>query len=216
MSVTLNTRPINHLSRDSVTRVLGAVWFLILACAMASAAFHEAEPSAVVSKLCLMSFYLVLFFLLMLRPPARSQAHGVMPRMAAFVGTYLPWTIGFFPTYHSASLSVLATVCVVSGMALATITVLHLGRAFSLVPQARSVVRSGPYRWLRHPLYLAEEVAVVGALLQFLSPITLIIFVIHIGVQICRIVYEERLLGLVFPEYGAYAKTSWRLIPYVW
>jgi protein-S-isoprenylcysteine O-methyltransferase Ste14 len=216
MSVTLDTRAAAQPGHDSVTRILGAAWFLILACAMASAAFHEAATSVVVCKLSLMTFYLVLFFLLMLRPPARSQAHGILPRTAAFVGTYLPWTIGFFPTNHSASLSVLATVCVVSGMVLATITVLHLGRAFSLVPQARSVVRSGPYRWLRHPLYLAEEVAVVGALLQFLSPLTLTIFVIHIGVQICRIVYEERLLRLVFPEYGTYAMTNWRLIPYVW
>jgi protein-S-isoprenylcysteine O-methyltransferase Ste14 len=216
MSVTLNTGAMTQPSHDSVTRILGAAWFLILACSMASAAFHEAAASVIVCKLCLMSFYLVLFVLLILRPPARSQAQGILPRMAAFVGTYLPWTIGFFPANHSASLSVLATVCVVSGMVLATITVLHLGKAFSLVPQARSVVRSGPYRWLRHPLYLAEEVAVVGALLQFLSPLTLTIFVIHIGVQICRIVYEERLLRLVFPEYGTYAMTSWRLIPYVW
>ena len=216
MSVALNSKPIIRPSHDQVSRILGAAWFLMLAAFMASAAFNEAQPSVVVCKLCLMSFYLVLCFLLMLRPPAISQASGIMPRMAAFVGTYLPWTIGFFPAFHSASLSVLATVCVVSGMLLAIITVLHLGKAFSLVPQARSVVSSGPYRRLRHPLYLAEEVAVVGALLQFLSPVTIVIFVIHIGVQICRILYEERLLQLVFPEYSAYAVTRWRLIPCVW
>jgi protein-S-isoprenylcysteine O-methyltransferase Ste14 len=201
---------------ESVTRTLGAVWFLLLAGLMVSAAYHEAAPSVIVCKFCLMSFYLVLFFLLMARPPAKSQVHSIMPRVAAFAGTYTPWTIGFFPAYHSTSLSLVATVCIVSGMVLAIITVLHLGTAFSLVPQARSVVRSGPYRCLRHPLYLAEEIAIVGALLQFLSPITVVIFLIHIGVQLCRIVYEERLLRLTFPEYASYAMTSRRLIPYVW
>jgi protein-S-isoprenylcysteine O-methyltransferase Ste14 len=215
MSITVATKSI-PTTYGSVSRTLGAVWFLLLAGLMASAAYHEAQPLVVVCKLCLMSFYLVLFFLLMARPPAKSQAHGLMPRVAAFVGTYMPWTIGWFPAYHSASLSVLATICIVSGTVLAIITVLHLGKAFSIVPQARSVVRCGPYRWLRHPLYLAEEVAIIGALLQFLSPITMAIFVVHIGVQICRIVYEERLLRVTFPEYGTYAMTNWRLVPYVW
>jgi len=215
LSITVDTRPI-QTTHESLMRTFGAVWFLLLAGLMASAAYHEAAPSVIVCKLCLMSFYLILFFLLMARPPAKSQAHGVMPRTAAFVGTYTPWAIGFFPAYHSASLSLLATVCIVSGIVLAIITVLHLGTAFSLVPQARNVVRNGPYRWLRHPLYLAEEIAIVGALLQFISPITVAIFMIHIGVQICRIVYEERLLRLTFPEYNTYAMTNWRLIPYVW
>jgi protein-S-isoprenylcysteine O-methyltransferase Ste14 len=204
--------PINF----SLTSVFGGLWFLLLGALMLSAAYHETVLLVVVSKLCLMTFYLILTVLLMARPPATSQADGLMPRLAAFGGTYMPWTIGLFPAYHSTSLSLLATVCIISGMVLAIVTVLYLGKAFSLVPQARNVVHGGPYRWLRHPLYLAEEVAVFGALLQFLGPITLVIFVIHIGVQICRIVYEERLLRLTFPDYGTYAMTNWRLIPHVW
>jgi protein-S-isoprenylcysteine O-methyltransferase Ste14 len=102
------------------------------------------------------------------------------------------------------------------GTVLAIISVWYLGKAFSLVPQGRKVVRNGPYRWIRHPLYAAEEIAVFGALLQFFSLITVIIFLVHIGVQICRIIYEERLLRQTFPEYNDYVATSWRLLPSVW
>ena len=101
-------------------------------------------------------------------------------------------------------------------MVMAIITVSHLGKAFSIVPQAHKVVRSGPYRWLRHPLYAAEAIAVFGTLLQFLSPFTVSIFVLHIGMQIYRMLNEERLLTQTFPEYRAYAATSWRLIPFAW
>jgi protein-S-isoprenylcysteine O-methyltransferase Ste14 len=117
---------------------------------------------------------------------------------------------------NSALLNLMSSVCVIAGMALAIFTVLHLGKAFSLVPQARMLVRSGPYRWLRHPLYVCEEIAVFGTLLQFLSPITALIFATHIGIQVCRIIYEEKLLRESFPEYRDYLASTWRLIPFVW
>ena len=95
------------------------------------------------------------------------------------------------------------------------VTIRHLGSAFSLTPQARHVVKSGPYRYIRHPLYLAEEIAVAGVVLQSLSLATVAVLILHIGVQVCRIRYEEDLLGETCPEYSTTA-ARWRLIPYVW
>jgi protein-S-isoprenylcysteine O-methyltransferase Ste14 len=96
------------------------------------------------------------------------------------------------------------------------VTIRHLGRSFSLVPQARNVVQTGPYRWIKHPLYLAEEIAVLGVVLRNLTPLTVALLVLHIGVQICRIYYEEDLLRRNCPEYSSYEASRWRLIPYVW
>ncbi|PPQ36244.1 isoprenylcysteine carboxylmethyltransferase family protein [Rhodopila globiformis] len=114
-----------------------------------------------------MAFYAILCALLLLRAPPKAQAEGLAPRVAAFVGTYLPWTMGILakPT-GSAALNLASTGFVLVGMTLTMITVVQLGRAFSLVPQARRVVRSGPYRWLRHRLYFFEEISVFGAMLQ--------------------------------------------------
>ena len=78
------------------------------------------------------------------------------------------------------------------------------------------MVQTGPYRWIKHPLYLSEEIAILGVVLQYLTPVTVIVLVLHIGVQVCRILYEEDLLRRICPEYSTYEASRWRLIPYVW
>jgi protein-S-isoprenylcysteine O-methyltransferase Ste14 len=202
---------------DLVMRLLGALWFLGLAIFTAFTMTNAITPTSLLAKSCLVIFYLIFGLLISIRPRAKAQAYGFLPRLAAFVGTYMPWTMVLFaaPT-NSALLNLMSSVCVIAGITLAIFTVLHLGKAFSLVPQARMLVRSGPYRWLRHPLYVCEEIAVFGTLLQFPSPITALIFAAHIGMQVCRIIYEEKLLRESFPEYREYSASTWRLIPFVW
>lgn len=217
-TVTLpNTRP-NNWSYDRIMRVFGGMWFMLLALCVAikiGASLADPWPS-LLSSFCLASFYMLLALLIMTRSPAKAQADGLLPRIAAFVGTYLPWTITFFGKTDQALPNLLSTACVLIGMIMMLVTIRHLGRSFSLVPQARSVVQTGPYRWIKHPLYLAEEIAILGVVLQYLTPVTVIVFVVHIGVQVCRILYEEDLLRRNCPEYSSYEASRWRLIPCVW
>ena len=96
------------------------------------------------------------------------------------------------------------------------VTLAHLGRSFSLVPQARRVVSAGPYRWIRHPLYLSEGIAIMASALQYLSLLVVLVLVALAAVQIRRILYEEELLRRTLPEYADYERSRWRLIPFVW
>jgi protein-S-isoprenylcysteine O-methyltransferase Ste14 len=197
-------------------RSLGALWFLGLAIFTGSTIVNV-TPTSLFAKSSLVLLYLTFCLLISIRPRAKAQAYGFLPRLAAFVGTYMPWAMVFFAAHtNSALLNSMSSVCVIAGVALAIFTVLHLGKSFSLVPQARMLVRTGPYRLIRHPLYACEGIAVFGTLLQFLSPITALIFVVHIWIQICRMLYEEKLLHETFPEYRNYAGSTWRLIPFVW
>jgi protein-S-isoprenylcysteine O-methyltransferase Ste14 len=218
MSTVTTVTPPNNWSYDRIMRLFGSMWFMLLALCVANkigTSLTDPWPS-LLSSFCIASFYLVLALLIMTRSPAKAQADGLLPRIAAFVGTYLPWTITFFGQTDQTLPNLLSTACVLIGLIMMLVTIRHLGRSFSLVPQARSVVQTGPYRWIKHPLYLAEEIAILGVVLQFLTPITVIIFVLHIGVQVCRILYEEDLLRRNCPEYSSYEASRWRLIPYVW
>ncbi len=79
--------------------------------------------------------------------------------------------------------------------------------------EARHLVTEGPYAVIRHPLYLAEEIAVLGVFLQFMSFWAGILLVAHFGLQIQRMLNEEQILRQAFPGYEAYMKRTARLIP---
>jgi protein-S-isoprenylcysteine O-methyltransferase Ste14 len=76
--------------------------------------------------------------------------------------------------------------------------------------ETRQLVTSGPYRFVRHPLYLAEEIAIFGVFVQFASLWTAILFAAHIAVQLRRMHNEESVLTASFPEYAAYRRKTAR------
>jgi protein-S-isoprenylcysteine O-methyltransferase Ste14 len=67
-----------------------------------------------------------------------------------------------------------------------------------------------------HPLYLVEEAAVAGVLLQYAWFAALPFLVLHVTVQIRRMQLEEKVLQEAFPEYATYVRHTPRLIPGVW
>lgn len=179
--------------------------------------FGPAAWPSLLASLCLVQFYLALWGLIILRPSPAACDDGVLPSFTAFVGTYLPWTIVLFvPAGASSSQNLASAALLLIGSVLMIVVIFHLGRSFSIVPQARTLVRTGPYKFVRNPLYLAEEVALLGTLLQFYSPATLAVFLLHGALQVRRIFYEENLLRLTFPDYAHYAASTSRLIPYIW
>ncbi|PDT76899.1 methyltransferase [Bradyrhizobium sp. C9] len=217
MSASTMTLPAS-LAYDRIMRLMGSAWFLLLGFTVTfklGASAGEPWPS-IVSSLCLAVFYLMLAVLVLTRAPAKAQAEGLLPRIAAFVGTYWPWTITFFARTDGAVPNLASTVCVLTGMIMILVTIRHLGRSFSLVPQARSVVQTGPYRWIKHPLYLSEEIVFLGVVLQHLSLVTVTLLILHVAIQVRRILYEEDVLRRNLPEYSGYEASRWRLIPYVW
>ena len=146
MSTVSTVTPSNNWSYDRMMRLFGGMWFMLLALCVATkiaASLTDPWPS-LLSNFCLASFYLLVALLIMTRSPAKAQADGLLPRIAAFVGSYLPWTITFFGQTDQALPNLLSTACVLIGMIMMLVTIRHLGRSFSLVPQARSVVQTGP------------------------------------------------------------------------
>jgi protein-S-isoprenylcysteine O-methyltransferase Ste14 len=88
-----------------------------------------------------------------------------------------------------------------------------LGRCFGLLPEARGLVTRGPYRLVRHPVYLGEFVGVAGLLIASPTVRNLGLAVAFAAAQAVRIRMEERALGEEFPEYASYSAATPRLVP---
>jgi len=143
-----------------------------------------------------------------------EKAPGWPPRLAGLIGSNLQLLFLALPRSNIApSVEVFSTSLVLLGTSAAAYTAFHLGRSFSILPQARQLVTSGPYRLIRHPLYLAEQVATWGVMLQFVQPWALLIAIASLAAVFPRMHYEELVLRSAFPNYSDYATRTRRLVP---
>ncbi|MCX7800966.1 MAG: isoprenylcysteine carboxylmethyltransferase family protein [Fimbriimonadales bacterium] len=81
-------------------------------------------------------------------------------------------------------------------------------------PNARGLKTGGPYRWVRHPMYLGLLVPSVG--LALIDPLAWWGVAPLAAALAGKVRLEERMLRAAYPEFEEYARRSWRLIPFVW
>ena len=83
------------------------------------------------------------------------------------------------------------------------------------MPSAETVIRRGPYRLVRHPMYSAALLFIWAGVLSHLSIRTLAIGGGVTVIAALRIVFEERFLRDRYPEYAAYARATKAVVPYL-
>src|SRR4029077_3112499 len=108
----------------------------------------------------------------------------------------------------------LALVTFAAGLSL--VTLLTLGRMFGVRPAVRGLVTGGPYRFVRHPMYLSYILADIGYNLQEWNFVTLLLVLVGWMSLVYRIYAEERVLSqhAEWPTYVVLAR--YRLIPGIW
>lgn len=193
-------------------------WPSILAGLRALAAGHISYMQIMnwVWQLSSLVFSLLLIFLFLTRKLPERKSEGILPRVVAICGTFS--VAGFRlldPAHLSFTAQVIGTLLSVIGTIGSVIAVQRLGRSFSLLPEARGLVTTGAYSIVRHPLYLAEIVAVWGLMIRYEQPWSFVIGATVMGMLYWRTLFEEEVLTAAYPEYSSYAKRTPRLIPYV-
>lgn len=118
---------------------------------------------------------------------------------------HLPtWALMPFLPLEEGVREVLGLALMASGEALAVISMLWLGRSFSVFVEVRELVTRGPYRLMRHPLYGGELIAIWGYSLIWASAWSVTMAVVVTALQVWRARLEERKILHHIPAYAAY------------
>jgi protein-S-isoprenylcysteine O-methyltransferase Ste14 len=89
----------------------------------------------------------------------------------------------------------------------------HLRGSFAIMAEARSPVMSGPYRYVRHPLYLGESLTMFGLCLAIGTATALLSWAAITAMQLARARIEEGKLAGQFADYRAYWERTRFILP---
>lgn len=90
---------------------------------------------------------------------------------------------------------------------------------FNIRPEPKSgaaMITTGPYRHIRHPMYLALLLVMAGLALGSRQPVPAFLWVILLTVLNFKAALEERLLLQRWPDYQDYSRHTRRFIPLLW
>jgi protein-S-isoprenylcysteine O-methyltransferase Ste14/rhodanese-related sulfurtransferase len=121
-------------------------------------------------------------------------------------------------THVSTLQQAIAAVLGFGGLLLGWMSFRALGRNFRIYAAPRrsgTLVTSGVYSHIRHPMYVAAIAIFAGYWLYFGSLLSVPLWLAFSILYLIKVVKEERILTERFPEYKEYRKHSWRFIPYV-
>jgi protein-S-isoprenylcysteine O-methyltransferase Ste14 len=148
------------------------------------------------------------------------QSFGLMLAIiVAFLLPFLPifYFLNFAPV--NLLLSIIGVVLCAAGMVCLVWARQHLGRNWSQtvsVKKEPELVTSGPYRYVRHPMYAGGFLAAFGSAIVCGGGWIFLLLILG-AIFLWRVGAEDKLMAQQFPgEYPDYKKRTKAFIPFVW
>jgi len=153
--------------------------------------------------------------------PPQKLKFILVPLLATFFTIFyylVPWfpaslQISLCPQKFQKSLTAAGLTFMIIGPMFALWGILHLGRSFGIFVTVRKVVMTGPYQWIRHPMYLSGFCLCTGVALANFSAAYFLLVAIHISLLLYRARLEEANLAEHSNEYREYMKRTGFIFP---
>jgi len=204
---------------EVVGRVLLILWFafaVVLQLRGTWAQVTAAQPDflEIAKTILALTFSGLIVALTTIRRAPIAIASGWMPRVAAFLGTFLIIGMPALPAGQIGPFwSSIAIALMLVGLLSSVYSLAWLGRSFAVMATARKLVTGGPYGIVRNPLYACEMVTILGVVIANFSFVAVLFGLATLALLCLRTIYEERILAATFPEYAEYAERVPRIIP---
>jgi protein-S-isoprenylcysteine O-methyltransferase Ste14 len=135
---------------------------------------------------------------------------GLLLMVAAMLGLLLTGSL-FSPSPAVIAVQCAAAALMVWARATFGLRSMHAGAD----PTAGGLVTSGPYHFIRHPIYTAVCLFGGAGVVAHWSLRSALLGVLLIAGAFIRMMCEERLVAATYPEYREYARVTRRMIPWV-
>jgi protein-S-isoprenylcysteine O-methyltransferase Ste14 len=99
------------------------------------------------------------------------------------------------------------------GFAIAVWGAAYLGRSFAVLVAVRVIVKGGPYRYVRHPIYSGYVLHLVSLFLSRTSLAMLLLIAAHLALTVWRARLEEASLQTHSEAYRQYSQRTGFLLP---
>jgi protein-S-isoprenylcysteine O-methyltransferase Ste14 len=171
----------------------------------------------------LLRHFLTLGFLLLVVAAYLTRSHAVAPTrgfgerafpMLVLLVTFLAMPLLERATVpHRLELIAVGLLLTILGYCVSLWALWHLRGSFAILAEARSPVISGPYRYVRHPLYLGESLSMLGLCIAMRTATALFFWAAWTAMQLARARIKERKLALQFNDYSAYQQRTPFILP---
>jgi protein-S-isoprenylcysteine O-methyltransferase Ste14 len=206
-------------ARPDVGRLVMVPAFAVALVAAAFRLDHGSRAGADVvlrpfGTVLVLAFYALAIWCYLRRSQPVATSRSVTAHGAAFAATWLPLVLPLFQgAPPGPGRQAVADVLLIFGTGWAVWSLRYLHRSVSVLAQARELVAEGPYRWVRHPLYVGELVSSLGLAIAVDSYPALALWFAMCGLQVYRAVREEQVLSQALPAYPGYRSRTAALLP---
>ncbi len=124
------------------------------------------------------------------------------------------WSLPYAPQRQ-----MIGAILVAAGGAFFLAALLRLGSALTPLPypkEGASLVQTGPFAFVRHPIYCGGLIASVGIALMVSGWLTFVYVAALFALLDVKSRQEERWLAQKFPDYVAYQRRVRKLIPFLY